>query len=141
MPLGYFSFPSYRSVRIDTIVVSNGQQHIAKGIPTGFFPPAGWIDMDTFDPCFHSLTGGSAVRTTYSSTLYSTASTMVDASLDVALMNKSGALFNTYQRYPLSLNSTCPLSIDNLDPALMNGQKFYQTYTRLDLGIGGLGGH
>jgi hypothetical protein len=58
--------------------------------------------------------------------------------LEFSLLDSSAGLYNKYQRYPLSLKILDPTPDDSLLFSLLNGES-YQTYHRLDLGVGGLG--
>ena len=133
---GYFNVASHKSVRIDTVVVRDKISHTAKGIPAGFFPPPKWLDMDTFDPCTVSLSGCGALRQTFTTTDYTIIPILAEDTLTVVAQYSK--FYQTSLTYPLSLNSTCPISSDPLNMSLLD-TKLYLTYTRLDLGVGGLG--
>jgi hypothetical protein len=136
---GFFNVPMYKSYRVDTVLVVDGQEHIAKGIPAGFFPTnPNWMDMDTFDYGPINLKSNNKLLQTFNNVVYQTIRWDYEDNLYQSLTDWTRGLYNTYTRYPLTL-FILPTQQDDLLAHLADGN-FYMTYDRLDLGVGGLGG-
>lgn len=137
----FMDVPGLASYRVDAIVNANDILHTARGIPAGFFPPADWLDMDTWDRGSVHLTSasdvnGSTLSTTITINRYEIVSQTTD--YDEALVSLLDTrLDNTYTRYPLSLE-VLPTEETEIYAHLLSGP-FADTITRANLGIGGIG--
>lgn len=135
---GYFNVPRLRSYRVDTVINRNGMRHVAKGIPSGFYPPANWLDADTLERGPVHATAATLSVVTNRNQYVTITQFAPDDTAEVHLLSKALPVYNTYIRYPLTRIVNPPEDSDAFVHTLSATSSV--TVSRLDLGIGGIGG-